>query len=262
MQILKNIKLSVATFLILLISLSIYAKEDFSQGVAALEAKDWVRAEQYFHRVLSVNPNSSEAYYNLGLTKMRQGQNGWALGYLYKALDIQPGFTPAKEAVFELKDKLAIEKFSGFFGALHSQLLSQVSYDFLWLILLASVAFTLFYWIKFLKKRQVALAQELSLPQLRFTHFFFPIITFLLFLVVALQTYDRSNSKAVVITANAAVFSAPFEESTKTPLFNLSEGALLEILKEQDEFYQVRSVRQGAGWIRKDQIFVFSNEIL
>lgn len=239
----------------------IYANTDFSQGVAALEAKDWPKAEALFQRVLSVNPNAVEAYYNLGLLKLRQNQYGWSLGYLYKALDIHPGYAPAKVALSEVKEKISVENFAGFWGSLRSKLLTQVSYDFLWIIFLVVISLTCFFWIQFFKKRQKAFVNETALPQMRGVHFFFSIVTVFVFFMLALQTFDRRHSKAVSVLNEIQVFSAPFEESTQTPQFVLPEGSLLEVLREQNEFYQVRSVRFGSGWVRKGQVFIFSNEI-
>lgn len=261
MRILKNYRNLFCIVVTLILSLCIYANDSFSQGVVALGKKDWPKAEQHFQSVLQNNPNAVEAYYNLGLVKMRQNQLGWALGYFYKSLDLQPNFTPAKEGLEELKDKIAIEKFSGFWGSLRSQLLTQASYDFLWMVFLFVVFVTFIVWIRYFKKRQLAYQTEGSLPQVRGVHIAFSIFSILLFLILSLQTFDRRNAKAVTVVKDSAVFSAPFEESAQSPLFNLPEGALLEILKQQNDFYQVRSVQYGSGWIRKNQIYIFSEEI-
>ncbi len=71
--------------------------ESFSDGVAALQAKDYKKAEKKFGEVLSVAPKHPEANYYMALAKIGNGKQKNAVRYLEKAIDARSNFVEARE---------------------------------------------------------------------------------------------------------------------------------------------------------------------
>jgi tetratricopeptide (TPR) repeat protein len=69
----------------------------FSDGVAALQAKDYKKAEKKFGEVLSVAPKHPEANYYMALAKINNGKPKNAIRYLEKAIDARSNFVEARE---------------------------------------------------------------------------------------------------------------------------------------------------------------------
>lgn len=72
-------------------------QESFKEGVAALEAGDYRKAEKKFGEVLSAAPKHPEANYYMGLAKIGLGKVKQSAKYFEKAIDAKPQFTEARE---------------------------------------------------------------------------------------------------------------------------------------------------------------------
>ena len=69
----------------------------FSDGVEALQAKDYKKAEKQFRDVLSVAPKHPEANYYMALARIGGGKTKSAVRYLETAIEERPNFTEARE---------------------------------------------------------------------------------------------------------------------------------------------------------------------
>lgn len=73
------------------------AAQSFTDGVAALQAKDYKKAEKHFGEVLSVAPKHPEANYYMALSKIGNGKTKNAVRYLEKAIKERGNFVEARE---------------------------------------------------------------------------------------------------------------------------------------------------------------------
>ncbi len=71
--------------------------EAYREGVAALQAQDYKKAEKKFGDVLSVVPKNPEANYFMALAKIGNGKPKNAVRYLEKAIKEHPNFVEARE---------------------------------------------------------------------------------------------------------------------------------------------------------------------
>lgn len=69
----------------------------YRDGLDALQAKDYERAEKKFGDVLSVVPKHPEANYYMALSKIGNGKPKNAVRYLEKAIKARPNFVEARE---------------------------------------------------------------------------------------------------------------------------------------------------------------------
>ncbi len=69
----------------------------FGEGVDALQAEDYKKAEKKFRDVLSVAPKHPEANYYMALAKIRNGKPKNAIRYLETAIEERPDFVEARE---------------------------------------------------------------------------------------------------------------------------------------------------------------------
>lgn len=72
-------------------------QQSFRDGIEALQAQDYKKAEKKFGEVLSVAPDHPEANYYMALAKIGNGKAKNAVRYLEKALKANPNFLDARE---------------------------------------------------------------------------------------------------------------------------------------------------------------------
>lgn len=80
--------------------------EAFRDGVAALQEKDYKKAEKKFGDVLSVAPTHPEANYYMALAKIGNGKPKNAVRYLEKAIKERSNFIEARERLALVKIEL------------------------------------------------------------------------------------------------------------------------------------------------------------
>lgn len=73
------------------------AQQAFTDGVARMEAGDWVAAEKLFREVLEIEKDVAAAHTNLGYVLRKQGEakHGEALEHYNRALEIDPKLAAA-----------------------------------------------------------------------------------------------------------------------------------------------------------------------
>ncbi len=71
--------------------------EAYREGVEALQAEDYKKAEQKFGDVLEVAPKNPEANYFMGVAKVGRGKTKSSIRYFEKAIKERANFTEARE---------------------------------------------------------------------------------------------------------------------------------------------------------------------
>src|SRR5687768_3757733 len=88
----------------LLLSFPGHAQLD--RGLNAYQGKNYEEAKTAFEETLKNEPHNTTALFNLGLTFHALGQKGAAVARWRRALEINPFFTPAAEALEETSKTL------------------------------------------------------------------------------------------------------------------------------------------------------------
>lgn len=84
--------------------------EAFREGVEALQAKDYKKAEKKFGDVLSVAPKHPDANYYMALAKIGNGKPKNAVRYLEKAIKERGNFVEAREKLAVVRVELGDEE--------------------------------------------------------------------------------------------------------------------------------------------------------
>lgn len=72
-----------------------FQRNDFTYGIALFHRGYMEQAAESFKQVIAAQPNSSEAYYNLGTLCLRTKKLTEAQGYLERAVELQPNYAEA-----------------------------------------------------------------------------------------------------------------------------------------------------------------------
>jgi tetratricopeptide (TPR) repeat protein/peroxiredoxin len=93
-----------------------FQRNDFTYGIALFHRGYMQQAAESFKQVIAAQPNSSEAYYNLGTLCLRTKKLTEAQGYLERAVQLQPSYAEAWNnlgtiAAEEGRSEEALEKF-------------------------------------------------------------------------------------------------------------------------------------------------------
>lgn len=73
----------------------VFARNDFTYGVALFQHGYFNQAEESFQQVVAAHPDNAEGYYNLGTLSLRRGDADQARVYLEKAVKLQPDYPEA-----------------------------------------------------------------------------------------------------------------------------------------------------------------------
>src|SRR5262245_61862601 len=80
----------------------------YSEGLSLFQQGKFDEAKQKFGQTLQEIGPTPFLLFNLGLTEQKQGHNGRAVALWRKALDLDPAFSPAKDALAYANEKMKI----------------------------------------------------------------------------------------------------------------------------------------------------------
>jgi Tfp pilus assembly protein PilF len=72
-------------------------------GTVKLQQGDYVAAKVQFSAAIKLDPKYAQAYYDLGMTLRKTNQRAEAVQEFKKALEVDPNFLPAQQALEETK---------------------------------------------------------------------------------------------------------------------------------------------------------------
>jgi tetratricopeptide (TPR) repeat protein len=219
-----------------------YQSSQFNEASKALRAA----AEQ--------DPKNPVLLYNLGLSEFKLGNAGLAIGLWRRALTLNPGTSePLRAIQYALKKNAAAQ------NAEHSSLLSLVSEEYLRrapfqmlvVISMGICGWFLLMLFRFLILRQKVLLEGGSKPRPGI-----PLISSAIFLTISigmavLHWRTESTPRGTVVKKIEAQ-SAPQADSAK--LFEIPEGAEVEIRARESTWLQVHSLTGKSGWLPESAV--------
>ena len=236
----------------LLFGLSAHAdtiQNDFKRANDYYEAKKYDGAIERYEQIIDRGVESSTIYYNLGNAYFKNGDLGHAVLYYMKARRLDPSDEDIQHNL-EFARKFSTVQMEGVtLNPIHEFLESITSpYRLSLLGWLSSALFILF--IAMLVIR-FGLGIKGSLVKTG-------IVTSLVLVLMAsgLTTFKYQNEfltkRAVIIADDAPVRSGPTDRSEVE--LQGAPGLVVEILEQQDQYYNVLFENKRRGWINKDLV--------
>ena len=219
---------------------------EFDQGVEALSQKNYTKAITSFQEALKQEPENLTAWHNLALSHLSQKEDIQAYAYWRKALVLDPGFRPAKDALQYLMKAGKISQIP------NPTIFARIGLSQLLSVLFLVTFATAILLIRFLKTRQQGQNPPLSILTMAI------ILWITLGCVTALKTFSQFTVKSIVLANSVAAQSAPVENGSQ--LFNLKGGEEADILKREGDWLQI-SYGSLVGWVPKQSLLALDRSI-
>jgi len=230
-------------------------EQNFQEGVRLYHIKDFDKSRQSFERALESSRHSVSTLTNLGLVSYDLGKKGLALGYLRRALELDPDFSPAMAGFKFVWSQLEVKEIPHrieTYETLRENLLKSVPLaSFLWLgsfCFLISGALLIHYF----GRRKRAFDDELPLPPFPAVGAILSLVFLALLSLTFLKAYDLSMVRGTIVAEKATVRTAPAENETS--LFELSQGLEVILRKADADWVQIIYPGGPSGWIRKNEM--------
>lgn len=245
-------------FLSLYFSISaIAAEREFSAAAQLLVAKEYEKAASAFQDLAVKSPANPKIFYNLGLAEFQLGKKGAAIGHFLQALQIDPDFRPAEQALTYAKSTLEVKELPhevSLFDLAHDKILSKVSTSTLHLLTLFSLFSALWLLTGYLKRRKQALKAEIAPPTYSSVALLFQVLTVSLVFLLVLKIYDAQIQRAVMVEAKTAALANPVDGAPA--IFDLYEGLVVFVEQESGDWHQVTYPGGSTGWVPKKSLLL------
>ncbi|WP_050785922.1 tetratricopeptide repeat protein [Pedosphaera parvula] len=221
---------------------------DFEQANKCYEQGKYGEAVSHYDKLLQRGEASEAIYFNLGNAYFKLNQFGHAIASYRQAEQLAPRDP-------ELRANLQFARAQARGGSPQSGERRHLFLNYLtlnewtWLTVIALwFLFLLLAWMQWRpdirpKLRNPALVSGLAFVLLGIC------------LAVAFNE-DYLTKTAIVITGEADVHNGPLDESQAA--YKVRDGAELIVLDQKDGWYQVSDQSQRVGWLRQDQVLIFS----
>lgn len=255
------LRLLVAAIL-LTTSFAVFAEETsdenlFQKGLAAYQNKQFAEARDLFQKLLEQDVVSAPLLHNLALAQFQLQQAPLALALWRKALNLDPGFQPARAGRDFAEGKLQVRGFERdrFREGLRRTLEFISFYESLWVIALF-LAVTGWLWIRFWAERRHALDEERPLPPFPTAAVFMSVLLLACCGLSVLKLQQALRVRATVVAAKAGARSLPTDDGVS--LFELNGGAEVLVRRREGDWLQVQNSEGSSGWLRNDEVLVTS----
>lgn len=218
-------------------------------------AKNYTEAKQAYSELLQSSPDNADVVTNLALTEFQIGNKFAALGWLRKALFLDPSHSQAQQGLKYVTSQIQIRELPRqipLFESIHHSVLAQFPLPAL--LLVGFLCFMAFAWglVTFLAQRRRAFRDQNLLPNLPWrvviSGGFFVLFT----LATGLKIYDLSLRRATVVAESAPLQTAPGDN--QVTILDVYGGNELIIHQTQGEWAQVTLPGSVTGWIKTSQV--------
>lgn len=235
----------------------------FRNGVTSYQAKDFAKSADSFKKALVLQDSNAAALTNLGLAEYNLGNEGLAIAYWRKAIDIDPDFFPAISAVRYALDKLPVKEIPHeieTWERIRDYTLTPVpiqAYLILSALFLFSAGWLL---ITFAGKRKIAMETEQAPPGIPTLGVIFALCFVLCTALGILKSIDSGIARGTIVSEKISAQSAPGEGQAS--LFDLYEGLEVKIRSASGDWLQVTYPGALTGWLPKSSLMQTSGRPL
>ncbi len=231
------------------LSVNASVEDDFSSANESYKQGEYKSAKKKYLSLIEGNTASATIYYNLGNVCYKLHEVAPAILYYEKAhklapsnQDVSHNLTLANLLAVDKLNELKEEAIGNWWAKyIHSQSANQWA--------LYSILFSLFTAGLFLV---FLFSQQRLLKQIGFYGAVTGTLFTLIVLITGSNNQSKSSSSAIVFHSPVAVFSEP--NKTATQLFNLHEGAKVEVLSEENDWKRIRFSAKKIGWLKSETI--------
>lgn len=238
--------------------------QTYNEAIALFQQGKFEDAKGKFEQSVQSQGPNPYLLYNLALTELKLGRVGPALGLWRKALDLDPGFSRARDAIDHTYEKMKIKELPHKITAtetLRKKLLSHFSLsDFLLLTALSLISAG---WLllSFFGKRHRFKRGEERAPSLPSIAILLSVAFIAFSALSVLKAFDENQTRATVVAAKIEARTGP--GAHQASLFELFEGMeviVRESLKTDDEKQWVQVTYPGGmtGWIPAESMMISS----
>lgn len=215
----------------------------FVEANSAYDRQDFEKAVELYNILLEQNPQNGHLLFNIGNAFYRLDKLGKAIGYYLKAMqhiprdeDLSANLEYARKRSVDEKEETSI------WSNLSNEWIKRLSLkEWLRLVIIANFLFWLFAGIRLFWKREFLSWLIGSFGMIA--------VIFMIGFVCRLNV----DSVGVIISREAAIFSAPNPEATV--LFQLHEGSEVVIEEQISEWIKIEYSSKKKGWVPQDSIF-------
>ncbi len=223
----------------------------FEEANTAYKNGQFDVATTKYQKVLA-EQNTAEVLYNLGNSYYKMGDVANAILHYEKALKKQPNDKDIqhnlKIANFQVVDK--IEPLPEFFLLTWWKQLAKKQCSNSWTNL-----FLIILWMSALLFLTFVFTSNQFRKLFFFSAFIGMILTVILILLSITQNnFESSNNEAIIMASSISIKSAPL--NTGTDLFIIHKGLKIKIIKEENDWLNIRLADGKEGWITKDMLEV------
>lgn len=235
----------------------------FRTGIEAYQKGDADEARAAFAQALQVSSENPNALYNLALIEQDLGRTGMAIALWRKALALNPGYQPARQALNWATDRLERKEIphdTEIWETFRTSALVQFSLESFLLVTVLLLFLSGWLLLGYFGKRRQARLDEKPTPKPSFSVLLFSTL-FVLFAGLSLsKTFDQQSLRATVIPKKIEVRSTPDPEGTV--LFDLHEGLEVIVRDSMGEWRQVTYPGGPTGWVPKTAVFSTQDKVL
>ncbi len=238
--------------------------EMFEQALALQQQKKWDDALTVYTKITDLGPDAlntqqaSVLYHNMSQVAAQKNDSLNAYIWSKKAFYLNPANAQAQKSFEYFSAQFQVPSLthqSSSYDQLQ-QLVSRVPVD-LWFIFCFFLILYTIYLIsqKFILKAQ-SRAQEIYLTASSWKIYLCGILACGFVLVSAIAYQNQTQIKAIIKSDKASVQTVPGEN--KTIILEAPAGLEVEVLAEQDAYFQVKYSGAFTGWVLKNQLELLS----
>ncbi|MBN2858529.1 MAG: tetratricopeptide repeat protein [Candidatus Delongbacteria bacterium] len=246
-----NIAYIFLALLIPILVLNASPHTDFHEANSFYEKGEFEKAADLYRKIIDGGYESGEIYYNLGNTHYKLGNIAETIVFYERALKLAPDDRDVTEnlkiAKFSLIDKTEEETIAPFF-TLYNNVRDLFN--------IHSVK-TAFYSMLFIFAVLISTYILLRNTILQKTLFYICLISLAGLFLTSYLYYDIHriyfSRSGVISEFKVSVLSSP-DDNISSELFFLHQGTKADIIRSNENWYEIELDSEKRGWIRKDQM--------
>lgn len=236
----------------------------FGEALALQNEKKWDESLAVYQKILDLGPESlniaqgSVVYHNMSTIAYDKSDFLKAYIWAKKSLSLNPSNQKAQQSLEIYAKKVEIPNIPHQISNYDNlkKMVNIAPVDFWFILALSLVATTVWKILKrFVSIKQNQAVGNFNKPN-AYLVYFLSTLSFISLFAAILSYQESIKTTAIVIAEKAAVQTVPGEN--KPVIYEVPAGVELEVLAEQNSFFQVRYIGAFSGWVSKSQLELMS----
>jgi tetratricopeptide (TPR) repeat protein len=228
----------------------------FEDAVGKYRGSQFKEALADFSALLDQDPDNVALLINASLAAFKASEMGLSVGFLKKALRLEPQNQTARNALSYVQSQMSpkdLPRELSNWELLRGQILVHLTVpqwiSFSMLCLLGA----LWALLSFLGRRRQAIKGGAPPPGFKLIEFALVSLGVIGFSLAGAKLIDARQVRGVLLPAKVTVYSAP--NSSSVSLLNLHSGFEVVFLRQQDSWVQIQYPGSVTGWVEAKDVF-------